>query len=127
MCSLGQAQNGPSSQYGDANSLYSDAYATCMEGSGGVTRAMLECDEIELRDHDARLNVAYQDIMGTLRPAQRALLKEAQRTWIKYRDTTCSLMSNFGDRGTMGLLVDSGCLLEATAKRTRWLEDLLGY
>ncbi len=77
MSMLARAQDNTPHESDSAESLYSEAYATCMEISGGVTSAMLECSETELRSQDVRLNEAYQAMIATLDPRQVALLKEA--------------------------------------------------
>jgi uncharacterized protein YecT (DUF1311 family) len=95
-----------------------------MEQSGGVTAEMLECSSNELRRQDSLLNEAYSQAIAALNAPQKNLLREAQRAWIAYRDTTCSFMAKLGDRGTMASLIDSGCFLQTTAERARWLKQL---
>ncbi|MBN9471262.1 MAG: DUF1311 domain-containing protein [Bosea sp.] len=102
----------------------SPAYKACMDKSGGVTVAMLDCGSAEYVRLDAALNAAYRAATNGLEPAQRNLLRDAQRAWLAYRDSSCSFMSRLGDRGTMAALADQSCLMQVTAERTRWLKDL---
>jgi uncharacterized protein YecT (DUF1311 family) len=103
---------------------YSREYKACMDKSGGVTVAMLDCGSAEYAKLDATLNAAYREAANGLEPEQRNLLRDTQRAWLAYRDSSCSFMSRLGDRGTMASLSDQSCLLRVTAERTRWLKDL---
>jgi uncharacterized protein YecT (DUF1311 family) len=103
---------------------YSPTYKTCMDAAGGVTMAMRECGNAEYGRLDAELNEAYRKASEALDPEQRKLLRDTQRAWLAYRDSTCSFMSRLGDRGTMAALTDMSCLMSVTAERTQWLRDL---
>lgn len=103
---------------------YSPAYKTCMDKSGGVTADMLDCGNKEYSKLDAALNAAYRDANKDLSLEQRNLLRDTQRSWLAYRDSSCSFMSRLGDRGTMASLTDQSCLMSVTAERTRWLKSL---
>ncbi|KAA2236424.1 lysozyme inhibitor LprI family protein [Salinarimonas soli] len=116
-------QNAPSVNL-KSSPLYSKAYDACMKKSSGVTAEMLECSTNELRRYDRLLNDAYNEVQSRLNGSQKTALRDAQRAWIAYRDSTCSFMSRLGDRGTMALLVDSGCMLQTTAERARWLQQI---
>ena len=60
----------------------SPAYKACMDKSGGVTVAMLDCGNAEYVRLDAALNAAYRAATNGLEPAQRNLLRDAQRAWL---------------------------------------------
>jgi uncharacterized protein YecT (DUF1311 family) len=105
-------------------SLLSKTYSDCMVKSEGVTVNMLDCSADELRRQDALLNESYRKLMASAATPQREQLREAQRAWIKYRDSTCSLMQSFEGGGTLTAVIGSGCVLEETARRAKWLEDL---
>jgi uncharacterized protein YecT (DUF1311 family) len=83
-------------------SLLSKSYSDCMDKSEGVTVNMLDCSADELRRHDTLFNESYRKLMASAAPPQREELKEAQRAWIKYRDTSCSLMRTVEGGGTLG-------------------------
>lgn len=104
---------------------YSPAYKACMDKSGGVTADMLDCGNKEYSKLDAALNAAYREANKDLSPDQRNLLRDTQRSWLAYRDSSCSFMSRLGDRGTMASLIDQSCLMSVTAERTRWLKSLM--
>lgn len=104
---------------------YSVTYDRCMDTSGGVTVAMLDCNAAELKRHDARLNAQYKAALAAHGETQQALLREAQRQWIKYRDANCGFYAQLTG-GTMDRLNSSSCMLEATARRADELEGLEG-
>src|SRR3954447_5227459 len=104
-------------------SPYGPTYDTCMDQSGGVTLAMLNCTADEQRRQDVRLNQAYQRVRDASRPERKQKLREAERAWIADRDASCSLLAEF-QGGTMASLSVSGCFLHRTAERAKWLEEL---
>jgi uncharacterized protein YecT (DUF1311 family) len=112
----------------DASSVearYSPAYDACMssgEAAEGVTVAMADCTSAEIEVQDAKLNAAYQQAMRGLEEGPRQKLREAQRAWIKFRDTKCASEANSG--GTMDILNSGGCILDATVRRTIELEAM---
>lgn len=96
---------------------YSASYRNCMssgEAAEGVTSAMAGCNSEELSKQDARLNDAYRAAMATRSPDQKTALRDAQRAWIKLRDTRCR---EDLEGGTMDILIEGGCILDMTAKR----------
>jgi len=113
-----------SGQSASSETGLSAAYSTCIDKAEGVTLDMRDCAEEETRPLAARLKDAYQKALASLPTSRRGLLREAQHAWIRYRDTTCSFMTQLGDRGTSALLADGSCHLLATAERVRWLESI---
>ena len=75
--------------------------------------------DVALVDEDARLNAAYRDRMARLDEAKQKGLREAQRTWIKFRDAECKPDPK-SDRSVIGESTDQ-CLIRATGERTRQL------
>jgi len=64
-----------------------------------------------------------QDLPGWLKGAEKALLK-AQRIWIKYRDTECSLEEFTARGGTLEGLLITSCLERITRSRSESLRTL---
>ena len=59
----------------------------CLSGDAANTDAgMLSCTETAYAAWDKRLNTAYQALMKQLDPASQNLLRDAQRSWVAYRD-----------------------------------------
>lgn len=85
------------------------------------------CAVLELEAADAELNAAYADAVDAARGfdgQQEALLRDAQRAWIAFRDAACSAEASLVDGGTMQPMVGTGCLTRLTLERT---EDLLRF
>ena len=119
------ASSGAAADASSVEARYSPAYDACMssgEAAQGVTVAMADCTSAEIEVQDAKLNAAYQQAMRGLEEAPRQKLREAQRAWIKFRDTKCASEANSG--GTMDILNSGGCILDATVRRTIELESM---
>lgn len=96
-------------------------FSACMDKSGGVTVDMLDCIGAETKIQDARLNKAYKNVMSQLSPARKKQLQDAQRAWIKYRDTNCNFYAD-PDGGTMATVSLNDCFMSATASRAKEIE-----
>jgi uncharacterized protein YecT (DUF1311 family) len=102
---------------------FSSAYDDCMssgEAANGVTTAMMDCIGTEIEREDARLNRAYKLAMSRLTSAQKAALRSSERTWIKARDARCK--AGGGGGGSLDGVLYANCILDETARRTRFLE-----
>jgi uncharacterized protein YecT (DUF1311 family) len=97
-----------------------------------TTLDMRICAAEELKRADTQLNAAYRDAKAAAaevdalhgEPAESGAvhhLREAQRAWIKLRDTDCVLAGFPFRGGTLEPLVVTSCHTELTEKRT---EDL---
>jgi uncharacterized protein YecT (DUF1311 family) len=101
----------------------SKQFEACMDKSGGVTQGMVECMVAETKRHDARLNKAYKALMGSLNPERQKQLQEAQRAWLKFRDTNCAFYYD-PDGGTLARVEANDCVMNMTANRAKELEAL---
>lgn len=101
----------------------SKQFDACMDKSGGVTQSMVECMVAETKRHDARLNKAYKALMGSLTPERQKQLQEAQRAWLKFRDTNCAFYYD-PDGGTLARVEANDCVMNMTANRAKELEAL---
>lgn len=104
---------------------YRETYTACMDKSGGVTASMLDCISSEFKQQDARLNKNYKAAMQALEPSQQVHLRDAQRLWIKFRDTDCSLLGSLTG-GSIDGLNQASCFLDMTKKRAddlAWLAE----
>lgn len=89
------------------------------------------CGKLTLEKKDKELNAAYQKLMKRLvsegpgddtnYAAVKKHLTEAQRSWIKFRDSDCKGMLTFYESGTIRGSVYYGCLAERTEQRTKEL------
>lgn len=109
----------------------------CMESTnlGYSTMGMSLCTGQEFDYWDARLNVAYRDVMaqakridadkiakGWTEPSLAEPLLAAQRAWIKWRDATCAFERAQWGSGTGGGPAALSCLLHKTAEQALYLE-----
>ena len=101
----------------------SKQHAACLDKSGGTTMGMTECITTETQRQDARLNKAYKALMAELPSLRKKQLQEAQRAWIKFRDTNCAFYDD-PDGGTLARVNANACMMTATAERASELERL---
>ena len=102
----------------------SPQFAACMDRSGGVTIAMIDCINIEHVKQDATLNANYRMLASKLTAPRRQQLLEAQRAWIRFRDLNCSFYAD-PDGGSAARVAASDCLLTVTAQRAQELSRLM--
>ncbi len=98
-------------------------YEACKARSAS-TVDMQTCIEVELSQQDARLNLAYKDVLADLRPARAKQLLEAQRAWLKFRDANCNFYLD-PQGGAIASVRANRCTLDQTASRVKELEDML--
>ncbi|WP_282064538.1 lysozyme inhibitor LprI family protein [Aliiroseovarius marinus] len=134
------AEKGPE---GEAHQCFGTAANACMENTPGgwSTVGMSTCLGLELQDWDRRLNRAYGLLMtklkaedeemaalGSSAPKQAPALREMQRAWITFRDTSCDYERTKWGGGTGGGPAATSCHLFITARQAWSLEaDLNAY
>jgi uncharacterized protein YecT (DUF1311 family) len=99
-------------------------FADCMDRSGGVTMAMMDCIGAETQLQDDRLNRAYKALIVQLTAKRKAQLQQAQRAWITFRDANCGFYFD-AEGGTLARVVANDCVMTMTAARAKELENLL--
>lgn len=107
---------------------YSAGFIRCMDRAGGSTRPMLDCMQAETARWDQRLNAAYRGMTTSRDVADdtKALLRDAQRAWITYRDKACAAAGDLEAKGgSLALIVAGDCVLRMTAQRAAELEGRL--
>jgi uncharacterized protein YecT (DUF1311 family) len=107
----------------------SPGFRTCMasgDAAQGITSSMMDCLGTEIDLQDARLNQAYKMVMMRLGPAAKTRLRASERTWIKARNVDCKRSAARDGGGTASALGYNSCILDATIKRTIWLERYRG-
>ena len=114
-----------SGQYKDAlvnrmSDLRRSVFATVNEGNDFERKEALRKME---KEWDKELNIVYQKIMKTVNPVTRNKLRNAQRAWIKYRDSEIenSYYINNPDGGSMGVLFSLYTAAKLTEERTVYL------
>jgi uncharacterized protein YecT (DUF1311 family) len=102
----------------------SETFVSCLDKAGGVSAAMKECVSAEYKRQDERLNRSYIKLMGSLSAERRDALREAERTWLKFRDANCQYYDDPGG-GSAAPIEASYCRLKATADRAKELEQFV--
>jgi len=101
------------------------ASRVCMDQPGGSsTVGMSECTMRENAWWDQYLNFLYQDLKDSLTTEQFTKLRDAQRAWIKFRDTDCDFNYEYWKEGTIRSTFYTSCVLDKTATRAI---ELSGY
>jgi uncharacterized protein YecT (DUF1311 family) len=88
--------------------------------------AMMEqdlCASREAEAADAALNAAYAKVRRGLDAARRALLVDAQRAWVAFRDKQCNYVLVVSE-GSGRNVAFAGCLTGLTKTRTRDLVEM---
>jgi uncharacterized protein YecT (DUF1311 family) len=103
---------------GGASLTTSPAYSqTQLCPDSTTTPAIAECLASHLNLVDGDLNRTYQDLRAGLNKPEKALLLDAQRSWIKYRDAECARIADNASGGTMAPILKLGCLMKLTQRR----------
>ena len=92
---------------------------------GGSTAEMVETYDQGLKLWDAELNRVYKDLLAMLPDADKAVLREAQRQWIAFRDAQLKFIDACYAHyeGTMFIPMRASAVMEVTRARAL---DLLG-
>jgi uncharacterized protein YecT (DUF1311 family) len=99
------------------------AYATCLAQSNGVTLEMINCMLAETRRQDARLNENFKKLISELGTERKKALVEAQRAWINFRDTNCGFYAD-PEGGSAARMAANECILNSTVDCAKELQLL---
>ena len=97
--------------------------ALCQEAM--TTVAMRECLELQYAKADGALNRIYQQLRSQLDKPRQAKLREAQRAWIVFRDTSVEFEASEEEGGSLYSITFLSVLLTKTEQRADELETLL--
>ena len=78
------------------------------------------CEAAALRDADTDLNRVYRALRSDLPRGAFLRLRDAQRSWLRQRDSTCSA-ARAGSVAWAAPTVETLCLYDETVRRTAWL------
>lgn len=79
------------------------------------------CANEDYQAADAKLNTAYQDLIGSEDANGKKLLQTAQRAWIAFRDADCAHTTASSAGGSIHSMVVSQCLTKLTNDRIKQL------
>jgi uncharacterized protein YecT (DUF1311 family) len=66
---------------------------------------------------DAELNKVYKQLISILDQNEKQLLIQAEKDWVKFRDSSCKFDASQYEGGSIKPLIYSTCLEELTRKR----------
>jgi uncharacterized protein YecT (DUF1311 family) len=98
----------------------------CMETPEGQSNVgTADCYRLEAAIWDDLLNENYKSLAADLDEEQKAKLREMQRAWIAYRDSTCGFYYT-KIHGTMAVPMTAACTARETARRAVLLKFFSG-
>lgn len=71
---------------------------------------------------DKKMTLLYKEVMSSLNAEDKNLLLEAQRNWVKFKESHCKSVENGFKGGSIQPLIYYTCLLEATEERIKQLQ-----
>ena len=74
-------------------------------------------------ESDALLNKEYKDLSNYLSSTDRRHLIDAQRNWMKFRDSDCHFSDPRREDGSIASANRAACLADRTIERLKQLED----
>jgi uncharacterized protein YecT (DUF1311 family) len=97
----------------------------CLAAPDNVsTVAMADCLRRESAIWDERLNAAYKSWTSKCgSPDICEARRKLERAWLAYRDARCTLPHVEAQGGTIAIIEDADCLLDATAHQAIWIEQ----
>jgi uncharacterized protein YecT (DUF1311 family) len=77
----------------------------------------------EYKKADAKLNQTYQQLAAMLDDEQKTQLKNAENSWIKYRDANCEFVADQYKGGSIHPMIAAICLADVTNNRATELKN----
>ena len=81
---------------------------------------------LEYKKADTELNTVYNKLKNKLGSVDKKALVEAQKAWLKFRDSNCKFISKEESEG--GVIVNKmkiDCLTQSTLERAKELKEML--
>lgn len=100
------------------------ALAQCLNGANN-TLQMNSCYSTAVKAWDTALNKAYQKALTSMNNDQKAKLRDAQRNWIKYRDSWLATSKATFNQGTMAGIQVGAQAVELNKNQTLMLRSLV--
>lgn len=89
----------------------------CTDTKAGQSNlGMADCYRVEQVIWDDLLNDNFKSLRDDLDDARKAKLRDMQRAWIAYRDTTCAFYAD-KIQGSMAVPMAAACATRETARR----------
>jgi uncharacterized protein YecT (DUF1311 family) len=99
----------------------------CPDAPGANTGSIVACQMREQKIWDGYLNQWYGEAEKRLADdkAAQAALKEAQRSWIAFRDAKCGYWQKLYEGGTFASVVTGDCMRVETGRRALEMRAIL--
>jgi uncharacterized protein YecT (DUF1311 family) len=109
----------------DAMSCIGVVSTPCLAVPSNVsTMAMADCLRRETAIWDERLNAAYKTWTSKCdSPDICEARRKLGRAWLAFRDARCTLPHVEAQGGTIAIIEDADCMLDATARQAIWIEQ----
>ena len=80
------------------------------------------CEGENFKQADVQLNAVYAKLMKKISAAGQTKLREAQKSWIAYRDAQCAFDTLGTIDGSIHSMVAAQCLADLTEQQTKRLQ-----
>jgi len=100
------------------------ALAKDCDGRGSQTDLNL-CAGENFKQADAKLNAFYAKLQKKISAAGQSKLREAQKSWLAYRDAQCAFETLGTIDGSIHSMVVAQCLTDVTEQQTKRLQHQL--
>jgi uncharacterized protein YecT (DUF1311 family) len=101
--------------------------APCTETRAGQSNlGMADCHRVEQAIWDDLLNENFRSLREDLDDDQKAKLRDMQRAWIAYRDSTCGFYAD-AIQGSLAVPMSAACAARETARRALLLKQFSGF
>jgi len=106
---------------GERRCLFTIVADPCSKRTGMTAAGPTECYRIEQEIWDELLNENFSVLRESLGDEQKEKLRDMQRAWIAYRNSTCAFYYD-KIQGTMANPMTAACLARETARRALLLK-----
>ena len=86
---------------------------------------MTICETRNLKQDDESLNAVYKKLVSKISPAGRDRLREAETSWVRYRDAQCEFNTAGSEGGSIHAMMLGQCLSALTRAQTEELRSQL--
>jgi uncharacterized protein YecT (DUF1311 family) len=98
-------------------------------GNISIAQTQLELNEKASTDYkkaDIQLNIQYKKLLNLLGDSKdKERLRQAQRSWIQYRDAHCTLAESAYEGGSLQPLIYFNAMKELTEQRVLTIKSLI--
>lgn len=77
------------------------------------------CKNEELKREDAKLNLAYQQLMKSVTPENQAKVREIEHLWLQFVEKNCKFEASAYKGGSLEPLTYARCMTRNTISRTK--------